>query len=239
MIHCPRRISVPYARSRERRPPTADAPVSAAIRGASSGAEGAGRRPRHFIFASREPLAGLRTKSTRGKPGPPRRKCGCAELGISKVINCPRLPRYREPRRGWAWSYFTLAGSSNRPSMDCGRIVLPSSIARRPLSVVSFPSRGLGPRLQTHEEHRGCCEARQSNLRRRKRLGGLDFIGIFARPTTRVWTFVEPCTVRYTGPPMGQRQQTHVPTGHRQLPVWGAKPCGKACTETSPRPFPL
>ena len=163
------------------------------------------------------------------------RVCGARHL---QRIICPRLPRYREPRRGWAWSYFTLAGSSNRPSMDCGRIVLPSSIARRPLSVVSFPSRGLGPRLQTHEEHRGCCEARQSNLRRRKRLGGLDFIGIFARPTTRVWTFVEPCTVRYTGPPMGQRQQTHVPTGHRQLPVWGAKPCGEVCTETSPRPFP-
>lgn len=164
------------------------------------------------------------------------RVCGARHL---QRIICPRLPRYREPHRGWAWSYFTLAGSSNRPSMDCGRIVLPSSIARRPLSVVSFPSRGLGPRLQTHEGHRGCCEARQSNLRRRKRLGGFDFIGIFARPATRVWTFVEPCTVRYTGPPMGQRQQTHVPTGHRQLPVWGAKPCGEVCTETSPRPFPL
>lgn len=51
-------------------------------------------------------LAGLRTKSTRGKPGSPRHQCGCAEPGVSKRINRPRLPRYREPRRGWAWSYF-------------------------------------------------------------------------------------------------------------------------------------
>lgn len=29
---------------------------------------------------------------------------------------------------------------------------------------------------------------------------------VFARPATRVWTFVEPCMVRHTGPPMGQRQ---------------------------------
>ena len=36
------------------------------------------------VFASREPLAGLRTKSTRGKTGSPRHQCGCAELGISK-----------------------------------------------------------------------------------------------------------------------------------------------------------
>lgn len=57
------------------------------------------------VFASREPLAGLRTESTRGKPGSPRHQCGSAELGISKRINCPRLPGDREPHRGCAGSY--------------------------------------------------------------------------------------------------------------------------------------
>lgn len=40
-----------------------------------------------------------------------------------------------------------------------GKLSVICDFARRPLSVVSFPSRGHGPRLQTHEEHQGYCDA--------------------------------------------------------------------------------
>lgn len=38
-----------------------------------------------------------------------------AELGISKRINCPRLPGDREPHRGCAGSYFTMKGNKIMP----------------------------------------------------------------------------------------------------------------------------
>lgn len=135
------------------------------------------------IFASREPLAGLRTKSTRGKPGSPRHQCGSAELGTSKRINCPRLPGDREPRRGCAGSYFTVKETSHairhhdRPVRSRGRRVRAADGAGVEAygapGVVRILRRGLG-QPQTPAKHIGPT-SRQSSSRELRSDRGFDF----------------------------------------------------------------
>lgn len=65
---------------------------------------------RTLICASRKPLARLRTKSTRGKHGSPRHKCGSAELGISKRTKLSAVARRPRAPSGYAGSYFLERG---------------------------------------------------------------------------------------------------------------------------------
>lgn len=109
------------------------------------------------IFASREPLAGLRTESTRGKPGSPRRQCGRAELPISKRINCGRLPGDREPHRGCAGSYFTIK-ETNHAIRHSDRPVRPRGRRVRAADGAGVERQGAGKhvslRLETKERDR-------------------------------------------------------------------------------------